>query len=97
MNGLNEADILLLNQHQGIAPLVLFILAVDRTFAQFGERPDGRPYNSFRSALGDLCEEANLPEEADRKFKNLRKAFSRRTVNNYSIEELIHDLERILE
>ena len=93
---MNEADKLLLNQHQRIAPLVLFMLAVDRTLAQFGERPDGRPYNRFRSALRNLGNEASLPEEADRTVKNLRNAFNRTANNQYSIEDLIYDLERIL-
>ncbi len=94
---MNEADRQLLIQHQRVAPLVLFMLAVDSTLAQFGERPDGRPYNRFRSALRNLRNEANLPEEVDRKVKNLRNAFNRKANNQYIIEDLICDFERILD
>ena len=73
------------------------MLAVDNTLSQFGERPDGWPNNRFRSALRNLRNEAGLPEETDRKVKKLRNAFNRTANDDYSIEDLIYDFERILE
>ena len=93
---MNEADRLLLIEHQRVAPLVLFMLAVDSTFAQFGEWSDGRPYNRFRSALRNLRNEANLPEETDSRIQNLLNAFHRKVRNQYTIEDLIYDFEKLV-
>lgn len=93
---MNEADRLLLIEHQRVAPLVLFMLAVVSTFAQFGEWPNGRHYNRFRSALRNLRKEANLPEEADGRTQILLNAFHRRVRAQYTIEDLIHDFEELV-
>ena len=83
----------MLNQHQGVAPLVLFMLAVDQTFAQLGERPYGRPYTRFRNAFKRLREDVHLPDEADENARILLRNFNRLANDQFGIEDLIYDFE----